>query len=174
LVEGCTLFAFRPTYIEDEVWLVGSCIVGSGLRLGSRSICLIGSILTKNTNPGKVYGGAPAKQLERLNFWREVSLDDKMRMMIEWARNFVDQSTEDIDIVYQSTNNPSSFQIISRDRQEKLIIGIDVTSDIIDRSITYFNLRSKTYTKRLSVLERQFYRYIYDHKARFIPVTDIT
>src|SRR5512137_2698302 len=88
LVEGCTLFAHRPTLIADDVWLVGSCIVGSGLEIGRRTICLIGSLLTKSTPPGSVFGGSPARPLEGLNFYRQVSLEEKVEMMRGWATAF--------------------------------------------------------------------------------------
>ena len=172
LVEGCTLFAERPTYIEDEVWLVGSCIVASGLRIRRRSICLAGSNVTKDTEPGKVYGGAPAKQLERLNFWREVSLNEKTEMMLSWARQFAEQSEEDIEIVYDSESG--RIELTSRVRQEKLIIGGDKPTNLSCQSTTYFDLMSKSYTKRLTLLERQFYKYLYGHKARFVPDPEAT
>jgi acetyltransferase-like isoleucine patch superfamily enzyme len=170
LIEGCSLFAMRPTHIEDEVWLVGSCIVGSGLRLRRRSICMIGSVLTKDTDAGKVYGGTPAKQMEKLNFWKKVSLHEKMQMMHAWAKQFVEQSAEGVDLVYQSESK--MLHVIHQARQERLVFctNIGEISDITDNKTTYFDLRSKKYTKRLTQLEREFYQYIYDHKARFIPI----
>jgi len=168
LIEGCTLFATRPTYIEDEVWLVGSCIVGSGLRLGRRSICLPGSLLTKNTETGKVYGCSPAKQKKKLNYWKEVSLDDKMQMMLDWAKQFAKESSESIEVVYQS--ELKMITITDYVHYETLIISISEIEKTSDKSTTYFNLKSKTYTKRLTQLEREFYKFIYGYKARFLPV----
>ena len=170
LIEGCSLFAMRPTHIEDEVWLVGSCIVGSGLRLRRRSICMIGSLLSKDTDAGKVYGGIPAKQLEKLNFWEKVSLHEKMQMMRAWAKEFVEQSAEGVDLIYQSESK--MLHVIHQTRKERLVFctNIGEISDRTDNKITYFDLKSKKYTKRLTQLEREFYKYIYDHKARFIPI----
>lgn len=171
LIEGCTLYAMRPTYIEDEVWLVGSCIVGSGLRLRRRSICLIGSLLAKDTDAGKVYGGTPAKQLEKLNFWKEVSLSEKMEMMHGWAQEFAQQSSEKIEVVYHPGNN--IIDVTNEDRQERLAIGIGNNEIASDTSSTYFDLKNKTYCKRLTWLEREFYKFIYGHKARFLPASNI-
>lgn len=167
LIEGCTLYAVRPTYIEDDVWLVGSCTVGSGLRLGRRSICMIGSLLTKNTEPGKVYGGSPAKLMEKLNFWKEISLDEKLEMMLAWIKDFVEKSDGKITFVYMPDSK--TIQVDHNVRGERLIFRLDRNREIFDKSTTYFDLKSKTYTKRLTELERNFYRYIYNHKARFIP-----
>jgi len=167
LIEGCTLYAMSPTYIEDEVWLVGSCIVSSGLRLGRRSICMTGSVLVKDTEYSKVYGGTPAKQLEKLSYWKKVSLHEKMQMMLTWARQFVEQSGDDIELTYQSESN--MIQLTHKARKEMLVIGMNKNIDIAEKSMTYFNLKNKTYTKQLTQLEREFYKFIYDHKARFVP-----
>ena len=70
LIEGCTLFGKRETIINDDVWLVGSCVVSSGVNLGRKSIFLIGSNVTKNTEEEKVYAGNPAKLMEKLNFYK--------------------------------------------------------------------------------------------------------
>ena len=168
LIEGCTLFAMRPTRIEDDVWLVGSCIVGSGLKLGRRSICLIGSLLTKDTEPGKVYGGVPARVLERLSFWKEVSPAEKMQMMLGWAEDFAQESQDGVTVV--RLPDSGLIRVTDARRCEHLLFGVDVAPESLDSSTTYFDLASKTYTKRLTHLEREFYRYIYGHKARFLPL----
>ena len=172
LLEGCTLFVERPTYLEDDAWLFASCIVASGLRIRRRSICLAGSNLTKDTEPGKVYGGSPAKHLKSLNFWREVSLSDKTEMMLNWARQFAEESEENIEVVYHSESG--RIELTNRVRQEQLIISGDEPTNPGCQSTTYFNLATKTYTKRLTLLERQFYKYLFGHKARFIPDTQAT
>jgi acetyltransferase-like isoleucine patch superfamily enzyme len=170
LIEGCTLYAMRSTYIEDEVWLVGSCIVGSGLRIGRRSICLIGSLLTKDIEPARVYGGSPARLLEKLNFWKEVSLDEKLEMMLGWVKQFVEQSDGNMSFAYMPDSK--TIRVTQNVLGEQLVFGIGESRGAFDKTTTYFDLKHKTYTKRLTELERSFYRYIYDHKARFIPAID--
>jgi len=167
LIEGCTLFAKRKTVIEDDVWLVGSCVVGSGLTLKYRSICLIGSLLTKDTEPTKVYGGAPAKLIESMDPWKPVSLNEKFEMMHQWSVQFVEHSNENVDLVFDPEKH--FIKIIHNDRRESLYIGTEIKNIKLDNSITYFNLQDKTYTKRLTHLERKFYKFIYGHKARFLP-----
>ena len=51
--------------------------------------------------------------------------------------------------------------------QERLVFGTAKAGS--DARTTWFDLARKTYTKRLTALERDFYRFIYDHKARFVP-----
>lgn len=169
LIEGCTLFSAQQTSIEDDVWLVGSCIVSSGLTLAFRSIFLIGSVITKSTEPCKVYGGVPAELLEKLNYWKEVTVDEKVKMMCIWVKQFAEQTNEDISYVCNKSD-AELIRITHNTRNEHLVFGVDVNLDTFNPTITYFDLKAKTYTKRLSYLERKFYQYIYNHKARFIPI----
>lgn len=165
LIEGCTLYGTRKTIIEDEVWLVGSCTVASGVVLKYRSTCLINSNITKDTDPLRVYGGNPAKLLEKLSFWKDVTLDEKFLMMEEWVEEFCKINN------YKFLINKNEFTIEIKDNQSinKIIIGIDIDFNYFDKEITLFDLKTKRYTKRLSEIERKFYRFIFDHKARFIP-----
>jgi len=54
---------------------------------------------------------------------------------------------------------------------EKLIILTSNLTRDIKMGISYFSLSSKTYIKTLSELERKFYKFIYNNKARCIPTT---
>jgi acetyltransferase-like isoleucine patch superfamily enzyme len=160
LIEGCTLFAHRPTEVEDDVWLVGSCIVGSGLRLGRRSICLISSNITKDTEPGRVYGGSPARLLEKLSFWKPLTLDEKMTMLAGWLEQFA-AAQGDVRVTQDAGH------LVLEVPDGRAVFGPGAAGDRTDT--TYFDVEGKTYTKRLSSLERRVYRFLFDHKARFLP-----
>jgi acetyltransferase-like isoleucine patch superfamily enzyme len=172
LIEGCTLFSETPTYIEDEVWLVGSCTVGSGIRLGRRSICMIGSLLTKDTTPGCVYGGAPAKPLDKLNFWRKISLDEKYEMMLGWCNDYAEESDYSIEV--KELPEAGQIHLKMEDCQDVVVIGKAAPALPLPKDTSYFNLREKTYTKQLTLLERNLYKYLFGNKARFIPVSKIS
>lgn len=163
LIEGCTLFAKRKTVIQDEVWLVGSCVVSSGITLGRRSTCLINSVITKDTEEGRSYAGAPAKLMEKANFYKPVTLAEKFDMIYNWASDF----TKGTEIKLERRVNKIIMQ--NPTTMEQVIIT-DNYEVLDDEKITQFNLANKTYKKNNSALERSFYKYIYNHKARFIPV----
>jgi acetyltransferase-like isoleucine patch superfamily enzyme len=167
LIEGCLLFGERETIIEDDVWLVGSCVVSSGVRLRKKSVFLINSVITKDSESEKVYSGSPAKMNEKINVWRKVELTEKLIMMLNWAYIFCASNKD-----YSVRDNIESgyFGIISSDEKENLVIFIeDKFENSYHKNITLFNLVNKTYTKTNSELERKFYKFIYNHKARFIP-----
>lgn len=157
-IEGCILYSKRKTIIEDDVWLVGSCIVGSGLHLGKRSIALINSVLTKDTEAGRVYAGSPAKLMEKANFYKEVTLPEKLSMLNVWAEEFCNENKE-VELKKEEKQT-----ILKTDKDTMLFtIGEKTNSPGV------FFLTDKTYNKSNSELERRFYKYLYNNKARFIP-----
>ncbi len=163
LIEGCTLFGKRKTIIEDNVWLVGSCIVSSGIVIRERGIFLIGSNITKNTEAGLVYAGSPARTMEKLHFYRHITLEEKFTMMLNWVDEFVKLNPHT-----KYSQNGDVIELSTVDNSEKILVtteGLTVT----DMNISIFNLKTKTYTKKLSSLEIAFYRFLFGHKARFLP-----
>lgn len=158
-IEGCNLYAMRKTIIEDDVWLVGSCIVGSGLRLGRRSTALINSVITKDTEEDRVYAGSPAKLMEKANFYNPVTLQQKFEMLNNWLKEFVQSNPE--------------VQLSHDDKQTILTKGIDTTVFTIETDKNnqpgFFFLADKTFNKSNSELERQVYKFLYNNKARFLP-----
>ena len=164
LIEGCTLFGKRKTIIKDNVWLVGSCIVSSGVVLGEKSIYLIGSNITKSTDSNKVYAGSPAKLIDKLNFYNPITLKEKYEMMLEWVKEFSETRS---DIEYSSLEGV--IKITSKKNSNEIILIVLDELKELDLQTSVFSLKTKTYTKRLTNLERDFYSYIFDHKARFIP-----
>lgn len=85
-IEGCTLYGERPVVIEDDVWLVGSCIVASGVTVGARTVALSGSNITKSWPGGIVIAGSPAAQ-KNLNFYKPLTLDEKFELLQGWVEN---------------------------------------------------------------------------------------
>lgn len=59
IVEGCRFHSRRYMHIGKDAWFVGQCIV-SPVRVGERSMALVGSVVTRDMEPGRVYAGVPA------------------------------------------------------------------------------------------------------------------
>lgn len=163
-IEGCTLFAKRKTIIHDDVWLVGSCVVGSGIELGKRSTALINSIITKDTQPNCVYAGSPAKLMENTNFYQSKTLDEKFDMLKLWIQEFVENNSNNF------TFNSNQKEIILQNNinKEKVVFTIsEEKSNDVSKSIFY--LFDKTFNKTNNELERIVYKFLYNNKARFLP-----
>lgn len=165
LIEGCTLFAKRETIIEDDVWLVGSCVVGSGIRLGYRSIALINSVLTKDTLANRVYAGSPAKIMEKANFYQPISLDEKFEMLATWIKEFVALQEEPIDLVVELDHIT-----IKASNSKESVIFFKTKPKELQNSQSAFFLSDKTYIKTNTELQRKVYKYLYNNKARFLPI----
>lgn len=163
-IEGCTLYSKRETIIEDDVWLVGSCIVGSGLKLGWRSVALINSVLTKDTLPDRAYAGSPAKLMEKAKFYVEKSLDEKFDLLSSWLNNFVLMNS---NLTLKNLN--SKFLILENMETKEKVIFSKNNYNEIKKSESVFYLEDKTFIKTNSLLERQVYKYLYNNKARFLP-----
>lgn len=165
-IEGCTLFSKRETIIEDDVWLVGSCVVGSGLKLGRRSIALINSVLTKDTLADRVYAGSPAKLMENAQFYKPVTLEEKFELLKGWLVDFVAMNSSEL---FLDTAVSNELSLSNRESQEKVIFSkFKTPKDNDDNSVFY--LEDKTYSKTNLLLERQVYKYLYNNKARFLPL----
>jgi acetyltransferase-like isoleucine patch superfamily enzyme len=62
IVEGSRFYSRKYMHVETDVWFVGHCIV-SPVMVGSRSLALVGSVITADMLPNHVYGGVPARDL---------------------------------------------------------------------------------------------------------------
>lgn len=54
---------FRPVVIEDHVWIAVNVIVLPGVTIGRGAVIAAGSVVTRDLEPMKIYGGAPAKEI---------------------------------------------------------------------------------------------------------------
>lgn len=166
-IEGCTLFSKRATVIEDDVWLVGSCIVGSGLTLGRRSIALINSVLTKDTLEDKAYAGSPAKLMENAQFYKSKTLDEKFEMLKGWLSEFV--LLNEAEFLFEEVE--SQTLIIKSMLSDDIVEFHKFNKAITDRpEKSIFFLEGKVFQKTNIELERRIYKYLYANKARFIPL----
>jgi len=159
-IEGCVLSVAQPTTIEDEVWIQGNCLIGSGISIGYRSIGLLGSVLHQNIDSNKVFSGNPAKVVNGLKMYRKISEKRKMRLMKDWVAEFKSVHYQGLSVI--SDDN----RIILKLNYDKIVIMNNKPSKI-DKNSTYFILSNKQFIKTNSFLERMFYRFLYSNKARF-------
>lgn len=168
-IEGCTLFGERPVVIEDDVWLVGSCIVASGVTIGRRSVALIGSNITKSCSSNAVLAGSPAAPKTELSFYREITLDEKWELLEGWLKDIA------IDIGAISEKNESDETLalhLDSSLASGLIIFVkDTTAASLTRlkhtEATVCCVEDKTYNKRLTAIERKVLKPLAGNKARF-------
>ena len=145
-LEGCNFLAEKNMQIGNDVWFVGHCIV-SPIIAKDKSMAMVGSVVTKDMEFNTIYAGSPAKSIsDKIGFqFKEVSVEEKFKKMQTYLMQF-DPNSERIQIV-------KDFE------------GIHFESD----KISYFNVATREYTKRLSETEIEFMKFLLPAKAKFIP-----
>lgn len=168
-IEGCTLFGERPVHIENDVWLVGSCIVASGVTLGRRTVALIGSNITKSFPENTVLAGTPAAPKLGLSFYKDVTLDEKWSLL----RNWVEALSKELSL--KTTTVEDEQLHVSNDNGE-LIVFVAASHHAKSTrtkipSATVCCVEDKTYNKQFTLIEKQVLKYLAGNKARFSEVS---
>jgi len=150
ILEGCRFASQKPLVIEDDVWLVGHCIV-SPIHAHRRSMAMVGSVVTKDMEENHVYAGVPAKDMtERLGMqFEEVSLDEKWSKVQAYFDEFLKQ------------NRPQKNRI-------KIVEKLDMSQ----ANTSQFSLTERMYIKNLYPEEVDFMRFLLPTKAKFSPHPD--
>lgn len=170
-IEGCTLFGQRPVVIEDDVWLVGSCICASGVTIGRRTVALINSNITRSWPEEIVLAGSPAKQKNLLSFYKPVTLDEKWAMLRGWLNELV--PTLGIVALDTSADRVMAYQWADPERAGEAIVFVkdnDKQADGLGLAgdVTVCNVDSKRYVKTYSEIERRVLKALAGNKARFL------
>jgi bifunctional N-acetylglucosamine-1-phosphate-uridyltransferase/glucosamine-1-phosphate-acetyltransferase GlmU-like protein len=129
----------KPMIIGNDVWLVGHCIV-SPVTIEDGAMALVGSVITKDMEANHIYGGAPAKDLT-----------DKMLPQ------------------FTLTANGEKKKILEQFELPVGIQWIEDNSEIVDDTISYFNITDRTYTKRATDIEIAFMKKLQSKLIKFVP-----
>lgn len=165
-IEGCTLYGEREVIIEDNVWLVGSCIVASGVTIGRRTVALIGSNITKSVPPGSTIAGSPAAQKANISFYKEITLEEKWQLMIGWLR----KATEVLGVNLYFFG--ADILEVDSDQDDGKIVFVrsKESADVVRRNqptSTICCIEDKSYNKQFSSLEKRLLKSLSGNKARF-------
>lgn len=168
-IEGCTLIGERPVVIEDDVWLVGSCIVASGVTIGRRSVALIGSNITKSCNSNMVLAGTPAAPKPNISFYKDITLDEKWDLLNGWLNEIA------VSVGSKCEKGESDNTITLRLNPDLTGGWIIFTRDTVTASKTRSQypkatvccVEDKTYNKRLTTIEHKVLKPLSGNKARF-------
>jgi acetyltransferase-like isoleucine patch superfamily enzyme len=145
-LEGCRFLNEKPMIIGNDVWFVGHCIV-SPITAQDKSMAMVGSVVTKDMAFNEIYAGSPAKSIsDKVGFQFEtIPVEEKYNKMVQYLNQF--------------NSNSKAIQIVT-----------DFDSiDIANTKVTYFNVNTREYTKRLSEEEISFMKFLLPAKAKFTP-----
>lgn len=129
----------RPLIIGDDVWLVGHCIV-SPVIIENKAMALVGSVITKDMKENRIYGGAPAKDL-----------------------------TDKLSSQFRNISLEEKREMLNKFELPNGIEWIEDSAQIVDESISYFNISDRTYTKRGTDVEVAFMKKLQSKLIKFVP-----
>lgn len=168
-IEGCLFYSADPVTIHDNVWLVGSCTVGSGVTIGKRAVCLSGSNIIKSVSEDVTVAGSPAKIKETIKAYTEKTLNEKFEMLSGWAEDFCTDSKGEFECIVKSDEKITIFSRIKKDEPITLFKDNESYNASSNQAIqSKACIESKIYSKGFTEPEEKFMRYLSGNKARFL------
>lgn len=133
-LQGCRWENTKPMVIEDDVWFVGHCLV-SPIHAQTKSMAMLGSVVTKDMQANHIYAGTPAKDMtDKLGEqYQPVSIEEKYQAL-----------TAKLEEFSQKHSLKGRIQIVKEWPAQ------------MDDQVSYFNVATRQYTKRLSDIEMDF------------------
>lgn len=150
-LQGCRWDSAGELLVGEDAWFVGHVIV-SPIVAARRSMAMVGSVVTRDMEENRTYGGAPAKDItDKVGpQFDDVSRDDVMARGRALLRRF-------------HAAHPAFAEgsiVLVRDEQE---LEAGKNDDA-----TWVAVADRKYLKRLSEAEMAFIRFAYP--AKFFPV----
>jgi acetyltransferase-like isoleucine patch superfamily enzyme len=184
LLEGCEVWSTAPVVIEDNVWLVGCYnVISPGVTVGSRSMVLTSSVVSRDVPPAHCVGGVPAKDLtDKIRPFRDVTLGEKLTMMRRFIGEFVSErhpadSSEIEDGYLVSPEAGEPFFVVVQDRLDAsalpdgpgAVYAGALDGGDVDERVTVFDVSTKRYGKRRTDVEVALMKFMNGYRARFAP-----
>lgn len=121
IVEGSRFYFHQYMHIEKDVWFVGHCIV-SPVKVGERSLALVGSVVTRDMLPNHIYGGVPAKDMtDKLGTqFEEIGIEEKAARLRKLIADFEEKHPDfkgELTVVTAPSDRPVGrpwFDVSSR------------------------------------------------------------
>ncbi len=146
IVEGCRFYSRKYMCVNRDAWFVGHCLV-SAVRVGERSMALLGSVITDDMLPNHIYAGVPAK-------------DVSPKMGYQFERRSVEQKTRKLqELIDRYTEEFPEFR-------NRLALAQD--GEKRRDGVCYFDVTRRSYTQTYSVAEISFLK-AHVPLIKFIP-----
>lgn len=167
-IEGCLFYSADPVTIHDNVWLVGSCTVGSGVTIGKRVVCLSGSNIIKSIPENITVAGSPARVKESINAYTHKTLDEKFEMLTGWIADFCEQSKKSFEFKVENSEKLTVYATSDTDDLIKIFKYDEDYKNENNDTLAKACIESKIYNKKFTLSEEKVMRYLSGNKARFL------
>jgi acetyltransferase-like isoleucine patch superfamily enzyme len=149
---GCRFHTVRPLTVGDDAWFVGHCLV-SPVRVGDRSLAMLGSVVVQDMQADHCYGGVPAKDITD-------------RVGPQFAPTTAEERLERLESRLREIDAEAGGGILDACRVTA-VAGGRLEAPV---GITVFNVADRTYEKTGSEHERRLIRRLLP-EIKFVPVT---
>ena len=145
-LNGCRWNSSSRLYLDDDVWLVGHCIVGP-IHAKPKSMLMTGSVALKNMDENNIYSGTPAINVtDKLGCqFKDIEYDEKLCNFLKLRSRFC--SVEGV--------HESCCEVVEK------FSG--------DSTVTQFNLHNRAYKPIRSINEFKFIKFMLYDKAKWLP-----
>ncbi len=148
-LNGCRWHRMENLVIDDDVWLVGHCIV-TPIHAQRGSMLMVGGMATKDMEANHVYAGSPAKDMTQSFGYQFTQTTPEQRAI--GFKNLVNEYAE-------QGNDVSWVSIVDNGWPA-------VASD----QVTHFNVTRMEYAPRYTSDEIAFMQFLLYDRAKFLPV----
>jgi acetyltransferase-like isoleucine patch superfamily enzyme len=149
ILNGCRWHRMENLVIEDDVWLVGHCVV-TPITARQGSMLMVGGMATKDMEANHVYAGSPAKDMTGTFGYQFAQTTPEQR-----KAGFADLLAE-----YAAAGNDVRWVAIVDQHWPR------PASDMV----TYFNPARMEYQPRYTPDETAFMRFLLYDRAKFLPM----
>jgi len=151
VMAGCRFHSVKRLEIEDDVWLVGHCLV-SPVKIGARSLAMLGSVITRDMKVDHCYAGVPTQDITE-------------RIGPQFKDNPVPKR-----VVYLQKRLAEFAHIHKEERIDDFVKIVTTPGQMpsVDGNIIVFNVADRTYTKHGTHLEHELIRFLLPD-VKFIP-----
>lgn len=146
VVEGSRFHSTRAMHVGEDCWLVGHCIL-SPVRVGDRSMALVGSVVTRDMEPNHVYAGVPAG-------------DVTAKVGPQFEARTLERKVEVLSGLV------AEFEAAHPHHRGRVRIAQESPGE--EEGITYLDPATRTYTQTLSAAEVSFFRHLVP-LVKFVP-----
>lgn len=152
---GCRLRSSKKVTIGDEAWLVGEVMLQAA-SVAPRSVVMAGSNVTSDViEPNTVWAGNPLQNVTEKygSPWTDTTIEQRRKKMNVLVKEYIAEN-----------GYANRF-----DKAIRIVDDIDNEVNL-DPRVSYFCLKSRTYTRRKEQQENQFMSWLLRHnKAKFTP-----
>lgn len=188
VLQGFRLTKAEPATIFDDAWIGPNCTV-SPVIIGEKACVLAGSVVTHNLPENRIYAGVPAKEITvkaGSQPFISLSIEERFAILAErlvaFDKDFKEKrgafsayptTTNWTDIIFGTNIMRPSLQFFSGTRENFELGSILITmSKCFEREgSSVFSVLDRRYTKKLSVEEVAFMRFLLP-TIKFFPMHD--